>query len=960
MSISKPTYATSQASAVAAGVKTGRPSPPPNNNYSPVWIIPQSVQNKLNVQRYRFEVLREPAPGGSISAQDPTTIEFNAPLSLLERIRKALGKSVTSRDVQSLPDTIPVFFRDAINGNLWVRYAQLNISGSQFTYEDVRRSSMSRLSEIEAEQNAIFNDLLREVAEAEEEKNNEIESDIEEIIPDSQSLEAVNTSSESAEMVVEANLESMSVRSSVIDGDELNTVVVVPEVIQEPGRPPSVTVDANEIDLTGIGERDSYKPRMIIEIQRRGQSASSSQVYEFKDFILLSANEIDAEKFQVVETFGQPKVYFFDRRARIYTYSIALRNDAINKWYDKWRKLYDEHIRGTQLVKNSAKVILQYDGVTRVGYILQSSNNQDGNMDKMGNVSFTMFVESERNRDVEIDITYEGVSEEEIRELEGEITVSNCAVRAARVNAILVLSSSPTADVDPVIQPFNISDGSDRRSSRFYVRSIPSDDSVDECSTDAAKKLISRFTIDVELEESEDDIVTQNQDELLSLVRELRLVPSGGGSEVSHGGSTGRIAENDEGTPYQIRLPSTTRIPSRIAFLLKEDQVLRVPFSITFNGSPRSIGDPPSITGEVHMIGASKTIDIVNSPISLSGGLNQRINRSNSESGYTMSIDIDQGTALSDVDNTDPVGSVVGRVRFQVRSGGQAVSIDENDLPSNNRLPLSNIEFPEGPSDIALVESNKESLKRSFVRFRKVEGSNTDIWAEFVIVGNILGTGSAISWSTQANSAKLSAPSQSNLTINGIPIEFVSSVKITPKESTKIQRVEVDPVFTHKEPRTSFELTSKIFIDMVDGSPVTQKTASMMVIEIDPIIPASGRPSGNPRRVKMGDSLVINMPLELTTSINSGDTVRGYSTLRQTRSGPVEVTLRFTPSFSLSASNSSGLFEEIVVDVLASLPQRQPSGFSLNQVSGLSFLVKVGYPGEEFVTSRENLGRSIT
>jgi hypothetical protein len=129
---------------------------------------------------------------------------------------------------------------------------------------------------------------------------------------------------------------------------------------------------------------------------------------KLEQFYMQSVSEVDSEKYQIVETFNKPKIYFFDRRARVYQYSFVVENTGRgvagegNQWRDLFKNTYDEYLRGTKSVEKRVKAVIHYDEVTRIGYVLSCSMNMDSQNDNLAQVSITMFVEDEQQRDVRL------------------------------------------------------------------------------------------------------------------------------------------------------------------------------------------------------------------------------------------------------------------------------------------------------------------------------------------------------------------------------------------------------------------------------------------------------------------------------------------------------------------------------------------------------------------------------
>lgn len=127
--------------------------------------------------------------------------------------------------------------------------------------------------------------------------------------------------------------------------------------------------------------------------------ASNSQQggTKFADFILQGASEASEEKYQLVETFGEPIVFLFGSRPAIYQYSGVLINTQDYSWRDGWKDKYAQELRGTQLAKNKRRAYLTYDYVLREGYLLGMNIGQIAANPNHVDFSFTMYITREVN-----------------------------------------------------------------------------------------------------------------------------------------------------------------------------------------------------------------------------------------------------------------------------------------------------------------------------------------------------------------------------------------------------------------------------------------------------------------------------------------------------------------------------------------------------------------------------------
>lgn len=118
---------------------------------------------------------------------------------------------------------------------------------------------------------------------------------------------------------------------------------------------------------------------------------------QFAEFLLQTANEITDEKHQIVETFGDPVVFFYGERPKIYQYSGTLLNTEDYSWRDGWKSKYADELRGTQCVKERRRAYLTYDFVLREGYLLGMNISQLSANPNHVDFGFTMFITREIN-----------------------------------------------------------------------------------------------------------------------------------------------------------------------------------------------------------------------------------------------------------------------------------------------------------------------------------------------------------------------------------------------------------------------------------------------------------------------------------------------------------------------------------------------------------------------------------
>lgn len=238
-------------------------------------------------------------------------------------------------------------------------------------------------------------------------------------------LAAGHTVKEASEKVTAWNLADPSQRRFMIAQDGLTLENRNKASEYKTGAPKANLANTGkEIDDVFKGVRKPFVDKkatksyiaLVKENLNSGEAISASKglgpttLLKIQEFYMQSVNEIDSEKYQIVETFNKPKIYFFDRRARIYNYSFIVENTGVqkgtqeesnqygNQWRDLFKNTYELYLRGTKSVENRVKAVIHYDEITRIGYVLSCSMSMDSSNDNLASVNITMFVEDEQQR----------------------------------------------------------------------------------------------------------------------------------------------------------------------------------------------------------------------------------------------------------------------------------------------------------------------------------------------------------------------------------------------------------------------------------------------------------------------------------------------------------------------------------------------------------------------------------
>ncbi|CAB4130975.1 hypothetical protein UFOVP276_144 [uncultured Caudovirales phage] len=118
--------------------------------------------------------------------------------------------------------------------------------------------------------------------------------------------------------------------------------------------------------------------------------SATSVVYS--NFIIESIEDSRQEKAQIMETFGEPYVFFFGERPRVLQVSGILFNTLDFNWRTEFWENYEKRLRGTKLVEQNARMYLHWDDIVVEGYTLGAQASEVADMPYHVRFSFTLFV----------------------------------------------------------------------------------------------------------------------------------------------------------------------------------------------------------------------------------------------------------------------------------------------------------------------------------------------------------------------------------------------------------------------------------------------------------------------------------------------------------------------------------------------------------------------------------------
>jgi hypothetical protein len=125
-----------------------------------------------------------------------------------------------------------------------------------------------------------------------------------------------------------------------------------------------------------------------------GPSGRSTQ---YANFLLQSVQDARMEKEQIVETFGDPYIFFFGEKPRFIDIQAVLINSLDFNWHAEWWYNYENYLRGTKLTEMGARLYLFYDDVIVEGYMLSSTAVLSQDQPLFVTMNFRLFVTNYTN-----------------------------------------------------------------------------------------------------------------------------------------------------------------------------------------------------------------------------------------------------------------------------------------------------------------------------------------------------------------------------------------------------------------------------------------------------------------------------------------------------------------------------------------------------------------------------------
>jgi hypothetical protein len=147
---------------------------------------------------------------------------------------------------------------------------------------------------------------------------------------------------------------------------------------------------------------DTYAVLKVIQsdgtpIQLLDSGTEDGTTDSLTNFILQSVQEARMEKHQIVETFGEPYIFFFGESPRFLDVTAILVDSFDFNWYAEFWENYNRYLRGTRSVEMGARTYLFYDDNIVEGYMLMAQARKTSDTPLMVQLTFRLFLTNYSN-----------------------------------------------------------------------------------------------------------------------------------------------------------------------------------------------------------------------------------------------------------------------------------------------------------------------------------------------------------------------------------------------------------------------------------------------------------------------------------------------------------------------------------------------------------------------------------
>jgi len=137
-------------------------------------------------------------------------------------------------------------------------------------------------------------------------------------------------------------------------------------------------------------------PKLLIDAGGRdgllGEEDEVGRTAKYSNFLLQNVTEARQEKTQIVETFGEPYIFFYGERPRVVQFNGILINSEDFNWRAEWWENYDLYLRGTKCAQNKTRVLMSWDDIVVQGYMMNCTAQEQATEPLQVPFSFSLFL----------------------------------------------------------------------------------------------------------------------------------------------------------------------------------------------------------------------------------------------------------------------------------------------------------------------------------------------------------------------------------------------------------------------------------------------------------------------------------------------------------------------------------------------------------------------------------------
>jgi len=151
--------------------------------------------------------------------------------------------------------------------------------------------------------------------------------------------------------------------------------------------------DGKEVPLVDSGSQITAKSQGIRgSVEELREIPPEGATFNYSNFIAQQVIDARAEKQQIVETFGEPYIFFYGEKPRIMQVQGLLMNTIDFNWKNEFWKNYENYLRGTKLVELDARIYFYFDDQIVEGYMLDAQASHSADFPYHVPFQFTLFV----------------------------------------------------------------------------------------------------------------------------------------------------------------------------------------------------------------------------------------------------------------------------------------------------------------------------------------------------------------------------------------------------------------------------------------------------------------------------------------------------------------------------------------------------------------------------------------